>query len=74
MKSWLSRAGLAVALASGVSRPVDGQNTEVLRHFAEQMLAVCQPEFADFSCPSLYAPWIQQLHVEGITAVCAGSS
>ena len=32
----------------------------------------CAPLFADVSCPSLFAPWIDQLYDEGITAGCAG--
>ncbi len=32
----------------------------------------CQPRFADVLCPSLFAPWIDQLYEEHITAGCAG--
>ena len=32
----------------------------------------CAPVFADVTCPSLFAPWIEQLATEGITAGCAG--
>jgi uncharacterized repeat protein (TIGR03803 family) len=32
----------------------------------------CGPLFADVTCPSLFAPWIEQLYTEHITAGCAG--
>jgi uncharacterized repeat protein (TIGR03803 family) len=32
----------------------------------------CESVFADVTCPSLFAPWIEQLYSEGITAGCAG--
>ena len=32
----------------------------------------CHPQFADVTCPSLFAAWIQQLYLEQITAGCAG--
>ena len=32
----------------------------------------CESLFADVTCPSLFAPWIEQLFAEGITAGCAG--
>jgi uncharacterized repeat protein (TIGR03803 family) len=32
----------------------------------------CHPQFADVTCPSLFAAWIQQLYEEHITAGCAG--
>jgi len=33
MRFWVSRAGMAVALAAGVLRPAHGQDFEVLHHF-----------------------------------------
>jgi uncharacterized repeat protein (TIGR03803 family) len=34
----------------------------------------CAGIFPDVDCPSLFAPWIEQLAVEGITAGCAGGN
>ena len=34
----------------------------------------CVSVFGDVVCPSLFAPWIEQLYAEGITAGCAGPS
>ena len=34
----------------------------------------CESVFADVTCPSLFADWIEQLYAEQITAGCAGPS
>ncbi len=41
-------------------------------HGGSYVPPTCQPQFADVTCPSLFAAWIEQLYAEHITAGCAG--
>jgi len=43
-----------------------------LEHGSSYQPPSCHPQFADVTCPSLFAAWIQQLYAEHITAGCAG--
>jgi uncharacterized repeat protein (TIGR03803 family) len=44
-----------------------------VEHGAAFVPPACVPLFADVTCPSLFADWIEQLYAEGITAGCAGA-
>jgi hypothetical protein len=45
-----------------------------LEHGGAYSPPACQSVFGDVVWPSLFAPWIEQLYAEGITAGCAGPS
>ena len=42
-----------------------------IEHGGTYVPPACTPLFADVSCPSLFADWIEQLFAEGITAGCS---
>ncbi len=43
-------------------------------HDASYVPPACDGGFADVSCPSNFADWIEQLAVEGVTAGCGGGN
>ena len=45
-----------------------------VEHGGAYVPPACVSVFGDVVCPSLFAPWIEQLYGEGITAGCAGPS
>jgi hypothetical protein len=44
------------------------------KHGADFVPPACTGTFDDVACPSLFADWIEQLAVEGITGGCGGQN
>jgi hypothetical protein len=44
------------------------------KHGASYVPPACTGIFADVACPSLFADWIEELSIEGITAGCGGGN
>jgi hypothetical protein len=43
-------------------------------HGSDYVPPACAGAFADVTCPSLFADWIEQLAAEGVTGGCGGGN
>jgi len=78
----LAAEGITGGCGSGVNycpgSPVTRAQMSVfllkLEHGGAYSPPACQNVFGDVVCPSLFAPWIEQLYAEQITGGCGGPS
>ena len=76
----LSNEGITAGCGQGIycpDRPVSRKEMATLllrtEHGAGYAPPGCVGIFGDVACPSLFAPWIEQLYTEGVTAGCSSS-